>query len=292
MATETSDMNEIKAWLMKIDSRLDKLDDFGVAIETLQVRSAEHDEKLQDLTTRMLDVDAKSSNTVGKLDELSSTLEASCATIKQLESKLEIVSGKLHEYEQYSKRDNLIITGLRLVQPFSTVVKQPNTMPNDAVNGNAAQHQAISEETTAWSPRERTIMAGNFVNFAKEKLGVHMQTSDIIDIHVLPNTARKTAFSDQRKSTTSTRTIVRFSNRRVRDEVYASRTMLKRGNTNIYINEHLTPANSELFKKTRECKTAKKILNTWTNNGKVMVKLLNGSNKVVNNIQQLVHLSK
>jgi hypothetical protein len=66
--------------------------------------------------------------------------------------------------------------------------------------------------------------------------------------------------------------IIRFSSRRVRDAVFRAKKCLKNQTKPIYISEHLTKANSDLFFGSRKLLKKKKIYSTWTQNGLVYVK--------------------
>jgi len=65
--------------------------------------------------------------------------------------------------------------------------------------------------------------------------------------------------------------IVRFTNRRVRNMVYAARKELKDLSDRVYISEHLTKAASDLFFDARRMVREKKIFAAWTQNGLVHI---------------------
>ena len=67
--------------------------------------------------------------------------------------------------------------------------------------------------------------------------------------------------------------IVRFTSKKARDSLYASRTKLK--GQNIFINEHLTSENAKLFTKARKLVNDKKLEGAWTTQGIVYAKLSN-----------------
>lgn len=66
--------------------------------------------------------------------------------------------------------------------------------------------------------------------------------------------------------------IVRFANKRVRDDIYNARKLLKNRSSPVYISEHLTKSTSELFFEARKLIREKKIVSAWTKNGIVMIK--------------------
>ena len=57
-----------------------------------------------------------------------------------------------------------------------------------------------------------------------------------------------------------------------RHKVYSARSKLKNSDSRLFINEDLTHARSQLFYKTRQLKREKKINDTWTHDGNVLVK--------------------
>ena len=167
---------------------------------------------------------------------------------------------QIDNYEQYSKVDNLIITGLQVLRPYnatSLLINEQN------------KNQVDDEGNEEWTTRDKDIMSKNFIEFAKDKLEVEITRHDIVDIHTLPR--------ERNKLDTC---IVRFANRIAREKVIKNRNKLWTSSRNakkIYINEHLTKKNGEIAKEARQMRKDGRILGTWTKNCKIFVKKLDES---------------
>ena len=174
--------------------------------------------------------------------------------IKELQSKVSVLEEKSDEHEQYSKRDNLLIQGLTMVKPYNKVTENSEDI--------GAQSEHVEED---WTIRDRNIMKSNIMEFAKNKLKIEMDTSDILTVHTLKTNTQS------RKGTC----IIRFSNREARDKFYQGRSELyaDRQQNRIYINEHLTQKNAMLYKEARELKKLGKVTHAWTRNCRVLVRL-------------------
>ena len=84
-------------------------------------------------------------------------------------------------------------------------------------------------------------MSTNFVNFARQKLNVHLEPYDISAIHDLPPDVTENALSS-----------FSYILHEKKAELMAKRRVLK--GTDIYINDHLSSYNSELFRHVRQLK--------------------------------------
>ena len=89
------------------------------------------------------------------------------------------------------------------------------------------------------------------------------------------------------KTTTNTKRaiLIKFSTYRVRARVMAARKHLK--NTNIYVTEDLTQTRATLAFKAREAKRSKTIHDTWTYDGKIIIKTLDSKIAEVKNVLEL-----
>uniref|UniRef100_A0A8D9B2D2 FP protein C-terminal domain-containing protein n=1 Tax=Cacopsylla melanoneura TaxID=428564 RepID=A0A8D9B2D2_9HEMI len=110
-----------------------------------------------------------------------------------------------------------------------------------------------------------------------EKVGVKLDfKQDIQAIHRVPT-----------KSTRSPKPIiVKFSNRQLRNtfikkakekkmkcsQMDSTKDLLFSGNNQIYLNDHLTPANNKIFYEARKCVKEKRAKSAWTRDGKIYVK--------------------
>ena len=173
------------------------------------------------------------------VNKLSGQLEQKEQRISQLEQKVQLLELQADGVEQYSRRANLRLYGI----------------PEDE-NG---------ENTDA-----------KVLEVVNERMRIHppIQQNDIERSHRLgPKTDRQ----GQRRSRSI---IVRFASERTRDGVYRARFKLKNFNTNhapIFINEDLTATRSAIAAEARQLKKNKKILDTWTAAGNILVKTLLGT---------------
>ena len=173
-------------------------------------------------------------------------------------------------FEQYSKLDNLIISGLRVLRPYNAT----------SLFANGQNQQELDDEgKEQWAAKDKEIMANNLIQFAKDKLHVELKCHDIIDIHTLPRGEGKVDTC-----------IVRFANRIAREKVMRNKFRLKTTSQNskkIYINEHLTKKNADIARAARLLKKDGKILGTWTKNCRIMIKKLDERVIKVQNMGEL-----
>ena len=196
---------------------------------------------------------------VSRVSSVEKELKQKSQDITCLNEKVSVLENKLAEQEQYSKRDNILIQGLKIAKPYSRVAEDNN--------------QQVVDDGDKWSDSDKLIMRSNIMDFSKNKLKVNIENSDILDVHVLPNRGHNN------KGTV----IVRFTNRLARDRFYQARLGQKKHlfDEKIYLNEHLTARNASLFKKARELRKDQKITHAWTKNCRLFVRLLNNEVKQV-----------
>ena len=246
-------------------------------IDTNDIRLGDNMRELSVLNKKIDDYQATNAELITRMSELEKDVESKGKKIVNMEKRLASLEEKLHksngerqdyrgqmtelqskieEYEQYSRRDNLIISGLKVTQSFSGALKsQPNT-------GVAAEQISQSDlDESDSSGRDHSIMTKNIISFAKNQLNVDIGEQDLVAVHPLPKrNARETALC-----------IVRFANRDARKKVVQSRKKLK--GTNIFINDHLTPKNATLFKLAREMRKRNEIQSCWTMDCKIFIKI-------------------
>ena len=215
---------------------------------------------------------------IGRVNEIEKDMQNKDIVINELEKKVTILEEKADEQEQYSKRDNILISGLTILKPFNRVVDSDEQQADGGVEPN------VPESQDHWSSRDKDIMKANIVRFAAEKLKVELVTEDIMDVHTLP----------ERDGKSKGICIVRFNNRTARDRFYQGRRELYDKTTKpkpqnpfrpdrIYLNEHLTQRNATLFRDARLLKKNELIKHAWTKNCRVLVRLLDGTVKQVKN---------
>ena len=174
-------------------------------------------------------------------DNLRIRLNALEAKVASLPSA-HLDSSRLDALESYTRVDNLIIKGLT-----ESVAEDPS---------GSSQSDLESDDN----------LLARVVDLFESKLHVPTSPSDISVVHRLP----KGRYDRTRP------VIVRFSNRRVRDKIYAARYCLSTINRTaqmpIYINEQLSRKNDELFAECRKLWKSKVIGGTWTWHGCVYAK--------------------
>ena len=147
----------------------------------------------------------------------------------------------LYDMEAYSRTENLIVKGL----PESTAAERA-TAGASLDQGVTESHGAVEE---------------TFIKFARKTLNVEVKPSYISIAHRLKSGPKDTVRP----------IIVRFTNRKIRNNVYYSKRQLK--DSGMYINEHLTKETSDLHFEARKLVKNKKLYSAWTNNGQLFVRV-------------------
>ena len=209
---------------------------------------------LSDLLTTTLD---------NKLSEFNCTLVNIVAEFKLLQQKNERLvdeNKKLMDenkslrhdldcLDSYSRRDDLIIHGLS-AGSFA-----------DASSSTGGPLSSVNVGMSSDATEDTVVM------FCREKLGLDVNKNDISVAHRLPI---------KQNSASSTRgpapIMVRFTRRKIRDTIFRIRKDLRNTNPGVYVNEHLTPRNAELYKHARLLVKQKKLVSAWTHNCIVYVK--------------------
>ena len=96
---------------------------------------------------------------------------------------------------------------------------------------------------------ESSVMRKNFVKFAQEKMKVSLAEIEITAIHDLP-----------KRNDETTPLIVQFLSTDKKTELMRKWKMLK--GSNVFLNDHLTQKNNELFTEARRLKKESKIYST------------------------------
>lgn len=161
-------------------------------------------------------------------------------SVKLLTTRLDKMQASMDDTEQYSRIDNLLIHGIPL--------------PSD-------------------NAKEGDLSAQVVETLNKLIPGLHINPQSISVAHRLP--VRK------QPSTTTTPTrprppavVVRFTQRSVKSEVLSKRRALK--GTSVSITEHLTTRRADLLKKGAELEGQGKVAGSWSQDGKVLIKALDG----------------
>jgi len=149
---------------------------------------------------------------------------------------------RIDELEAFSRSDNLIIRGL----PELSAAERATT---------SADLSSVSLLDTSKS------VESNVIKFCRDSLNVTVTSQDISIAHRL-----KAGPKDSARPI-----LVRFTTRRIRNEVYQARKLLKVASSRVYLSEHLTKNAADIFFDARRMLREKKIYGTWTQNGLVNV---------------------
>ena len=187
----------------------------------------------------------------GKLDmlqQIKSDLTRALQVIDKLqhenrlkEDKIKELERRMDEMEQYSRNENLVITGL-------------NCRYKSYARASTNNSEIITEDTE----EELETLENQVLEFLNTKLDLDLEPSEIAACH--PINAKKTKKD----------IIVRVVNRKTKIHILRKAKQLK--GTQVFINEHLTKRNGELAKHGRDLRKQNRIAGTWTRNGKIYVK--------------------
>lgn len=183
--------------------------------------------------------------------------------IKEKDAKIDALETRIEKLEQYTRMENVIVTGLDPKHRSYASVTRAGDAEEDAP---AAEQETLEQQVI------------NF--FATKKINI--QNENISTCHMLPRKDRNTKPA----------VIIRFANRKHKVELMKQYGKLK--GTGVFMNEHLTKTTATIAWKARQLKKHGKIKGTWTRNCKVMIRL-NGETpeeaKVIT-IQDLADLDK
>ena len=158
----------------------------------------------------------------------------------------------------------------------------------------------VNDDSEQYSRRTCLVISGvpermnentdsRIIQLCKEDLGVDIKMDDVERSHRLgQQKPQSDGSTTPRIGTTSNshpprNIIVKFSSYRTREQVYSARFKLKNlsdeNNHHVYINESLTKKRKELLWKVRN-KFKKIIDKTWTQDGRICIKLKEGKGRV------------
>lgn len=184
-----------------------------------------------------------------------------------VEGENSILRRRVDELEAYSRRDNLMIHGLKVssyadAASVTTSSSQSSTAQSSGSSSDPGGASAMPVESNAET--ERAV-----IDFCTRELGVSLSLDDISIAHRLP------ASRNGPHPGHPAPVIVKFTNSRTRNNVYKARKILGRNKTGIFINEHLIQRRANVFKEARRLVKIKKLEGAWTVNGVVFIKLSN-----------------
>ena len=169
--------------------------------------------------------------------------------IKQLKTehlekdkKIATLESRVVEMEQYSRLNNIIISGL---------VTKPRSY---------ARAAALAVEGGEPTEEDTDSIEQQVITYMETK-GINIDSEDLEACHPLPKRDKKTCPD----------IILRFVNRKHKLAVLKQGKKLK--GSNVYMNEHLTKKTGDIAKQARRMRKQEKIQSTWTANCKVYIKL-------------------
>lgn len=228
-------------------------------------------------------LDEKITKTIQKLlkaqtDELKASMEKIACNVAEkliapVNDKIDILSkentvlkSRIEQLEVYSRSDNLIFHGL------------PESDTSEIVSGHDSHASHATTPAESHGRTEKAVM-----DLCEESLGVVLDLADISTAHRIP----------RGKGDKVRPIIVRFTTRRIRDDVYRARRKLReRQSTPVYINENLTRSNAHIFSEARRLLKIKKISGTWTNGGFVFIKRTTNPGEKPDKITDIEDLKK
>jgi len=155
------------------------------------------------------------------------------------DQKVSVLEKRLDDLEQYSRINDLTVSGLQTKPRSYARVETMDALPM------VSDIESLEQQV---------------INYLGEK-GIQIQTADIEACHPL----------SRKKKKENPDIILRFVNRRRKVEVLKQGHKLR--GSNVYLNEHLTRKNANIARQVRVLRKEKKIQATWTTNCKIYIKL-------------------
>lgn len=169
------------------------------------------------------------------------------ASVTEVMTENRTLISRLEEIERYTRRDNIIISGL----PEGSYSEAGSQAAGSSTDDQPIESSAITEKTV--------------LKLFNESMGLNLTATDIAIAHRLKKSSR-----EQFRPI-----IVRLANKRIRDAILRAKKSLRNDthNQNIYISEHITQAASKLLFEARQLVKSKRIASAWTMNGRVLIKI-------------------
>lgn len=188
------------------------------------------------------------------IDELKDLITRQQQEISDLRSTVETLQARVDDLEQYTRKEDIIISGLKIVKPYSDAVKGDSDFSVDNSGQNIVENQVIQTLSNK---------------------GIHIRDTEISACHTL----------GKRRQDGTQNVIVRCVSRKTKVHVLKNAKKLK--GTGIYVNEHLTKRTGEIARAARDLRKKGKLLSTWTRDCKVFVKSRDEKVFQVSNLDQL-----
>jgi len=165
--------------------------------------------------------------------------------IVNLQNDLQLATSRIDELETFTRRDNLIISGL----PLESYAEATGAADNDG-------HGESSECT------EKTVL-----KLFNDQLKVSVTPADISIAHRLRKRGGGSTVNSGPPAA-----IIRFTNRKIRDKVFNARRVLRNVGARIFINEDLNSSTNKLFFQACQLVKFRSIYSAWSYTGFVFIK--------------------
>ena len=189
---------------------------------------------------------------VSKLTDVISELKE---TIKTKDTIIANMQDSIDDLQQQTRKNNVIISGLDL-RTYSEVTQKSKSV-NQNVSSIQTEHDQNDGNMVPKNDSDR--IEGKVLNFFKTKMKVNINSDQVSTLKFIPN------------RNGDKNILVQFVSCKTKFEVLKNGKKLK-GEKDIYVNEHLTSRNAQIFKKARELKKKKIVLDAWTRDCKVFLK--------------------
>ena len=207
-----------------------------------------------------------------KIDNLLKKVTMLETAINSKDRKLADLEEKVNDLEQYTKKNNIIINGLKLKsKSYAEILRTPSKTSQSVTTTSSVEPVTEDRAESVDRPSEMlqfSTMRSRVMSFVKDAMDVTLAESDISAVHELRRSERDTTAP----------IIVRFSNSAAKHDVMVAKRKLRdpkakaNHGAQVFINDQLTALNGKLFREARMLKKNGRLFSTWTRNGKVYVK--------------------
>ena len=211
-----------------------------MAMKALQKDMEELKESMNMLTTEVANITKQNSVITELLSEIKLLKKQNIEKSREIE----VLTRRVDELEQYTRMDDLIITGLKT--------------NHRSYAGTASSRDAGEDAPT----REMESLENQVIRFFQDR-DMLLQSQHISACHTLPRGRNNTQLPPP--------IVIRFSNRKHKNELMKQGRKLK--GTQVYLNEHLTKQNAAIAREARILRKERKIKETWTRNCKIYISL-------------------
>lgn len=219
------------------------VEDLIIALRDQRVLEAISTAVVKPLLDSIAELKVENDQKSEQIAKLQNDLQAANVRIGTLErSNNAIQSSRIEALEQYTRRDNLLITGLPI--------------------------ESVADAATAGEDQPNALLEKSILKLFNDQLGVPVKPSDISIAHRI----KKRNLQDSLPPMT----IVRFSNRKTREAVYSARRQLRHATGSgprIFINEDLNKTTATVFRQARQLIRQRVIHSAWTSSCSVFIKV-------------------